>query len=89
MELSLNSYVGIFFIIIGLIASVFLLPKKQEKFLKANVKKQNFTDAIKEAFSHKGYVLLVAGFFVCGFQINLVATHVPGYMQDKGRRGRS
>ena len=45
---------------------------------------QTFIAAIKEAFTHKGYVLLVCGFFVCGFQITLVATHIPGYMQEKG-----
>ena len=38
---------------------------------------QNFLDAISEAFSHRGYVLLVLGFFVCGFQITLVGTHIP------------
>ena len=42
-----------------------------------------------EAFSHKGYILLVLGFFVCGFQITLVGTHVPGYMQDRGLGGWS
>ena len=75
-----------YFILFGLIASVFLLPKKDE-ILKTDVKKQNFTGAMKEAFSHKGYILLLAGFFVCGFQITLVATHVPGYLQDRGLGG--
>ena len=42
---------------------------------------------MKEAFSHKGYILLVLGFFVCGFQITLVGTHIPGYMQDRGMDG--
>ena len=40
-------------------------------------------------FSHKGYNLLVMGFFVCGFQITLVATHIPGYMQERGMGGWS
>ena len=76
-----------YFILFGLMASVFLLQKKEEDILKTTVKKQNFSEAIKEAFSHRGYILLVAGFFVCGFQITLVATHVPGYMQDRGLGG--
>ena len=76
-----------YFILFGLMASVFLLKKKEEDILKTTVKKQNFSEAIKEAFSHRGYILLVAGFFVCGFQITLVATHVPGYMQDRGLGG--
>ena len=75
-----------YFILFGLIASVFLLPKKDE-VAKTDVKKQNFTEAMKEAFSHRGYILLLAGFFVCGFQITLVATHVPGYLQDRGLGG--
>ena len=33
--------------------------------------------------------MLVLGFFVCGFQITLVGTHVPGYMQDRGLGGWS
>ena len=75
-----------YFILFGLIASLFILPKK-EVFILNTEKNQNFLEAMKEAFSHRGYVLLVAGFFVCGFQITLVGTHVPGYMQDRGLGG--
>jgi len=65
---------------------LFILPEKEALVLNTE-KKQKFTDALKEAFSHKGYVLLLAGFFVCGFQITLVGTHIPGYMQDRGLGG--
>ncbi len=75
-----------YFILFGLITSLFILPKKEVAILKSE-KKQNFIEALKEAFSHKGYILLLAGFFVCGFQITLVGTHVPGYMQDRGLGG--
>ena len=75
-----------YFILFGLITSLFIVPKKEAFILKTE-KSQNFLEAMKEAFSHKGYVLLVAGFFVCGFQITLVGTHVPGYMQDRGLGG--
>ena len=80
-----------YFILFGLIASIFLLPAKKDG-LNSNIQNSNeqkFIPALKEAFSHKGYVLLVAGFFVCGFQITLVATHIPGYMQDRGMGGWS
>ena len=76
-----------FFIFIGLIASLFLLPSKELINSSQADREQSFLAAIKEAFSHKGYVLLVLGFFVCGFQITLVGTHVPGYMQDRGMGG--
>tara|TARA_B100000965_G_scaffold78102_1_gene62070 strand:+ start:627 stop:1847 length:1221 start_codon:yes stop_codon:yes gene_type:complete len=75
-----------YFILFGLITSLFILPKKEVIILKTE-KSQNFSQAMREAFSHKGYVLLVLGFFVCGFQITLVGTHVPGYMQDRGLGG--
>ena len=75
-----------YFILFGLVTSLFILPKKETPILKTG-KNQNFLEAMKEAFSHKGYVLLIAGFFVCGFQITLVGTHVPGYMQDRGLGG--
>ena len=45
---------------------------------------QSTLDAIKEAFGTKSYVLLVSGFFVCGFHITLVGTHVPTYVIDRG-----
>ena len=78
-----------YFILFGLIASIFLLPVKKNQEKSDIEKKQNFGAAMKEAFSHKGYILLNAGFFVCGFQITMVATHIPGYMQDRGLDGWS
>ena len=78
-----------YFIVFGLIASFFLLPSKTIINSSQADRDQSFTSAIKEAFAHKGYILLVLGFFVCGFQITLVGTHVPGYMQDRGMGGWS
>jgi MFS family permease len=78
-----------YFILFGLIASIFLLPSKESNQKSYADKNQTFGTALKEAFSHKGYLLLNAGFFVCGFQITMVATHIPGYMQDKGLGGWS
>ena len=45
---------------------------------------QSTLEAIKEAFGTKSYLLLVSGFFVCGFHITLVGTHVPKYVVDRG-----
>jgi len=44
----------------------------------------NVMPILKESFAHNGFRLLILGFFVCGFQITLVATHVPKYVQDRG-----
>ncbi|WP_260260737.1 MFS transporter [Vibrio intestinalis] len=44
---------------------------------------QTLTQALKEAFSHRGYWLIHAGFFVCGFHVMFIATHLPSYLADK------
>ncbi len=77
------------FIFFGLVVSLFLFPAKTLINSSQADRDQSFLSALKEAFSHKGYVLLVLGFFVCGFQITLVGTHIPGYMQDRGMAGWS
>ncbi|MGR6831936.1 MFS transporter [Aliivibrio wodanis] len=44
---------------------------------------QTLTEALKEAFSNKSYWLIHAGFFVCGFHVMFIATHLPSYLADK------
>ncbi|MGC2855211.1 MFS transporter [Novispirillum sp. DQ9] len=39
---------------------------------------------IAEALRHRGFQLLAAGFFVCGFQVVFIATHLPAFLADKG-----
>jgi MFS family permease len=75
----------IYFLVFAAICSLFLF-KKEYVDTTNNVftRDQTASKALSEAFKHKGYVLLVAGFFVCGFQITLIATHIPGYIQQKG-----
>ena len=59
--------------------------QKEEKSLNIEPEKSDSVlKVLKESFAHKGFRLLVLGFFVCGFQITLVATHVPRYVQDRG-----
>lgn len=45
---------------------------------------QSFREALSEAFGHRSYRLLVAGFFVCGFQIAFMTVHLPAYLSDMG-----
>jgi predicted MFS family arabinose efflux permease len=40
--------------------------------------------ALRAAFSHRSYVLLTSGFFVCGFHIAFISTHLPPYLTDVG-----
>ena len=45
---------------------------------------QTAREALSEAFANKSFIYLTLGFFVCGWHIALVATHIPTYMADKG-----
>ncbi len=45
---------------------------------------QTLGGALREAFGHSSYVLLVSGFFVCGFQIAFITAHFPAYLADVG-----
>ncbi len=52
--------------------------------LEQEQKSESAFKILKDSLRHKGFRLLILGFFVCGFQITLVATHVPRYVQDRG-----
>ena len=45
---------------------------------------QTLQDAINEALRHRGYLLLTAGFFVCGFHVAFITVHFPAYVRDLG-----
>lgn len=45
---------------------------------------QTVSAALAEASAHRGFWLVTLGFFVCGFQVVFVATHLPAYLLDKG-----
>ena len=49
-----------------------------------SVKQQSAKQAITEAFGHRSYVLLVLGFFTCGFQVAFITVHLPTYLVDRG-----
>jgi MFS family permease len=71
------------FLMVGLIISFFVRsPSNFENSEKTY--SQTTTQALAEAFKNKSYVFLTAGFFVCGFHITLVGTHVPQYVIDRG-----
>jgi MFS family permease len=51
---------------------------------KASGPQQSIGEAIREAFAYRPFLLLVAGYFVCGFQVVFIGAHLPAYLQDKG-----
>ncbi len=59
-------------------------PKNGMPKSAANVPNQTIMQALTEAFRHRSYVLLVLGFFTCGFQLAFITTHMPAYLRDIG-----
>jgi len=49
-----------------------------------NEPSQTLKEALNEASGHIHYWLLIAGFFVCGFQLAFIVVHMPSYLADKG-----
>lgn len=50
----------------------------------ASLPNQTVMQALTEAFRHRSYVLLVLGFFTCGFQLAFITVHMPAYLRDTG-----
>ena len=45
---------------------------------------QSFRTALSGAFGHRSFVLLVLGFFTCGFQLAFITVHLPPFLADRG-----
>jgi MFS family permease len=56
----------------------------EQKAAAAAMPSQSIAQALSEAFRHPSYVLLVLGFFTCGFQLAFITAHLPAYLKDAG-----
>ncbi|HEY9064045.1 MAG TPA: MFS transporter [Burkholderiaceae bacterium] len=45
---------------------------------------QSIPSALREAFAYPSFQLLMAGYFVCGFQVVFIGVHLPSYLKDHG-----
>jgi predicted MFS family arabinose efflux permease len=50
----------------------------------APVRSQSILQALREAFSYRSFQLLMAGYFVCGFQVVFIGVHLPSFLKDQG-----
>jgi predicted MFS family arabinose efflux permease len=64
--------------------SMALIPPKRPAGSESARQPQPLKQALAEAFGHRSYVLLVLGFFTCGFQLAFVTAHLPSYLIDRG-----
>src|SRR6185312_7539800 len=66
------------------LAMALAAPRSETSASGALAPTQSFRQAIGEAFAHRSYVLLVIGFFTCGFQLAFTTVHLPSYLVDRG-----
>jgi MFS family permease len=67
--------------LIAPLASALVEPRGKDT---AAVVTQSVGEAVREAFGHKSFLLLTAGYFVCGFQLAFITVHFPAYLVDRG-----
>lgn len=72
-------------VIMGLIpVAAVVLRGKPKSVDEAQAVEQTMGEALRQAFGHQSYLLLVSGFFVCGFQVAFITAHFPAYIADLG-----
>lgn len=74
---------GIIMLAIPLLA-IALRGRSDQSAAADYIEGQTITQAVRQAFSHRSYVLLVVGFFVCGFHLAFITAHMPAYLDDLG-----
>jgi MFS family permease len=73
--------------VISLVIAPFAFGLREPGFAGGGVAKrgeQTIGQALREAFKYPSFQLLMAGYFVCGFQVVFIGVHMPSYLRDKG-----
>ena len=72
-------------VITGLISLLALrLPTSEIRNSPQAEVEEPFIEVLRRARTNRSYLLLVAGFFVCGFHVSFISTHLPAYLSDGG-----
>ena len=82
-QTALTIFAGVTMLILPL-AIALATPRSTAASPAVAVPAQSYRQAMAEAFGHRSYVLLVLGFFTCGFQLAFVTVHLPSYLIDRG-----
>jgi MFS family permease len=81
-QMALTVFAGLMLLIVPLSLALATPPTTSSNVPVAD--QQSFKTALAEAFGHRSYVLLVLGFFTCGFQLAFITVHLPAYLVDRG-----
>ena len=74
----------LFGVIILLVIPLSLVLAAPKDAVVTNAPRQSLREALSEAMGHRSYVLLVLGFFTCGFQLLFITVHLPAFVVDRG-----
>ncbi|MYM82612.1 MFS transporter [Duganella sp. FT50W] len=76
------------FYILGALLVLLMVPMafhlREPAVAHAHGPQQSIREAAGEALRNRSFLLLVAGYFVCGFQVVFIGVHLPAYLKDKG-----
>ena len=68
----------------SMLLALALATRAAEPAVAGTAPTQSLRQALSEALAHRSYVLLVIGYFTCGFQLQFITIHMPAYLIDRG-----
>ena len=83
-QVALYIFAGVVLLIVPLATALATPPAVGPGAIPSGPAPQSLKVALAEAFGHRSYVLLVLGFFTCGFQLGFITVHLPAYLIDRG-----
>jgi MFS family permease len=81
-QMALVIFGGMMLLILPL--SLALATPRADAVVAGVVPAQSVRAAIREALANRSYMLLVIGFFTCGFQLQFITVHLPAFLVDRG-----
>lgn len=78
---SFNFFAGL--AVLMIVAAAFV-PGRKATTTGPAIADEKVIDVLKHAVANNSYLLLIAGFFVCGFHVAFIATHLPAFLEDEG-----
>lgn len=75
------------FVALSMILLAFGLPSRaaiESQRVESTEVEEPFVQMLRRAGQHSGYLILIAGFFVCGFHVAFIAVHLPAFLKDYG-----